>query len=87
MIVDRILIILWAVILAFFCVSWLGTTHILSQIFSIAYISNIADILFFFLSALFAGILWFRVPQPIPLKIKLVAFLPPVFILFFFTIF
>ncbi|WP_455478454.1 hypothetical protein V3565_00830 [Bartonella sp. B10] len=84
MIIDRILIILLAVMLAFFCVSWLGTTHILSQMFHVAYISNIADILFFFLSVLFTGILWLSIPKPIPLKIKLVAFIPPALILFFF---
>ncbi|WP_455475621.1 hypothetical protein [Bartonella sp. B17] len=83
MIIDRLLLILWAVMLAFFCVSWLGTTHILSGMFSVAYIGNIADILFFFLSAFFAGILWLSVPQPLSLKIKLAALLPPVFVLFF----
>lgn len=87
MIVDRILLILWAVMLAFFCVSWLGTTHILSGVFSADSISNIADILFFFLSILFAGILWWSVPQPMSLKMKLAAFLPPVLILFFFIFF
>lgn len=87
MIIDRILLILWAVMLAFFCVSWLGTTHILSRMFSVTYIGNIADILFFFLSALFAGILWWSIPQPISWKIKLAAFLPPAFILFFFIAF
>ncbi|MET3560239.1 hypothetical protein ABID39_000931 [Bartonella japonica] len=87
MIIDRILLILWAVMLAFFCVSWLGTTHILSQIFPIVYISNIADILFFVLSALFAGILWWSVPQPMSLKMKIAAFLPLVFVLFFFIVF
>ncbi|EJF85664.1 hypothetical protein [Candidatus Bartonella washoeensis] len=87
MIVDRLLLILWAVMLAFLCVSWLGTTHILSRIFPITYIGNIVDMLFLFLSALFAGILWWRVPQPMPLKIKLAAFLPPAFILFFFIVF
>ncbi|WP_332060382.1 hypothetical protein [Bartonella sp. CB74] len=86
MIVDRVLLVIWAVMLAFFCVSWLGTTHILSQMFSIAYIGNIADILFFFLSALFAGILWLSVPQPMSLKMKLAAFLPPAVILFSFII-
>ncbi|EJF81635.1 Uncharacterised protein [Candidatus Bartonella washoeensis] len=87
MIVDRLLLILWAVMLAFLCVSWLGTTHILSQIFPITYIGNIVDILFLFLSALFAGVLWWIVPQPMPLKIKLAAFLPPVLVLLFFTMF
>ncbi|KEC55484.1 hypothetical protein [Bartonella koehlerae] len=87
MIIDRILLILWAVMLAFFCVSCLGTTHILSQIVSVAYIDNIVDILFFFLSALFAGTLWWNVPQPMPLKMKLAAFLPPVFIFFLFIVF
>ncbi|WP_455477656.1 hypothetical protein [Bartonella sp. B41] len=85
MVIDRILLILWAVMFAFFCVSWLGTTHILSRIFPISYIGNIADILFLFLSALFAGILWLSVPKPIPLKIKLAAFLPPIIVLFIFT--
>ncbi|WP_273723836.1 hypothetical protein [Bartonella sp. AU18XJBT] len=83
MIIDRILLVLWAVILAFFCVSWLGTTHILSGMFTVAYISNIADFLFFFLSALFAGILWWKIPQPMSLKMKLAAFLLPVLILCF----
>ncbi|WP_246588311.1 hypothetical protein [Bartonella raoultii] len=87
MIIDRILLIIWAVMLAFVCVSWLGTTHILSRIFPIDSISNIADILFFFLSTVFAGVLWWSIPQPIPLKIKLAAFLPPIFILFFCIIF
>ncbi|EJF75181.1 hypothetical protein HWV54_06190 [Bartonella alsatica] len=87
MIVDRILVVIWAVVLAFFCVSWLGTTHIISRMFTVACISNIADILFFFLSALFAGILWWSVPQPMSWKMKLAAFLPPVFILFFFIAF
>ncbi|WP_375653299.1 hypothetical protein [Bartonella sp. OD88NMGDW] len=87
MIIDRILLVLWAVILAFFCVSWLGTTHILSGMFTVAYISNIADFLFFFLSALFSGILWWKIPQPMSLKMKLAAFLLPVLILFFFIIF
>ncbi|WP_317994032.1 hypothetical protein [Bartonella gliris] len=87
MIVDRILLILWAVMLAFFCVSWLGTTHILSRIVSVAYIGNSADILFFVLSALFAGILWWSVPQPMSFKIKLAAFLPLAFVLFFFIVF
>lgn len=87
MTIDRILLTLWAVMLAFFCVSWLGTTHILSQIFPIIYISNIADILFFVLSALFAGILWWRVPQPMSLKMRIAAFLPLVFVLFFFIVF
>ncbi|WP_455474531.1 hypothetical protein [Bartonella sp. B30(2025)] len=82
MIIDRILLILWAVMLAFLCVSWLGTTHILSGMFSVAYITNIVDILFFFLSAFFAGILWLTMPQPLSLKIKLAAFLPPAFVLF-----
>ncbi|MCZ2158207.1 hypothetical protein NPX99_02745 [Bartonella sp. 220] len=86
-VIDRILLILWAVILAFFCVSLVGTTHILSQIFPITYIGNIADILFFFLSALFAGILWWSIPQPMSLKMKLAAFLPLVLILFVFTMF
>ncbi|WP_375622910.1 MULTISPECIES: hypothetical protein [unclassified Bartonella] len=87
MIIDRILLVLWAVILAFFCVSWLGTTHILSRMFTVAYMSNIADFLFFFLSALFAGILWWKIPQPMSLKMKLAAFLLPVLILCFFIIF
>ncbi|WP_429136325.1 hypothetical protein [Bartonella heixiaziensis] len=87
MIVDRLLLILWAVMLAFLCVSWLGTTHILSRIFPITYIGNIADMLFLFLSALFAGILWWNIPQPISLKTKLVAFLPPVLVLVFFIVF
>ncbi|WP_455481434.1 hypothetical protein V3564_01850 [Bartonella sp. B12(2025)] len=87
MIIDRILLVLWAVMLAFFCVSWLGSTHILSRMFAVAYISDIADILFFFLSALFAGILWWKIPQPMPWKMKLTAFLPPALILFFFTVF
>ncbi|WP_375649072.1 hypothetical protein [Bartonella sp. OT172YNZD] len=87
MIIDRILLVLWAVILAFFCVSWLGTTHILSGMFTVAYMSNIADFLFFFLSALFAGILWWKIPQPMSLKMKLAAFLLPVLILCFFIIF
>ncbi|WP_455466604.1 hypothetical protein [Bartonella sp. B39] len=79
MIIDRVLLVLWAVMLAFFCVSWLGTTHILSKIFPIVCIGDIADVLFFFLSALFAGILWWSVPQPMSLKIKMAAFLPPAF--------
>ncbi|WP_019224340.1 hypothetical protein [Bartonella rattimassiliensis] len=87
MIIDRILLVLWAVMSAFFCVSWLGTTHILSQMFSVAYMNYIADFLFFFLSALFSGILWWKIPQPMSLKMKLAAFLLPVFILFFFIIF
>ncbi|WP_345113947.1 hypothetical protein [Bartonella jaculi] len=87
MIVDRFLLILWAVMLSFLCVSWLGTTHVLSQMFPISYIGNIADILFLFLSALFAGILWWNVPQPMSLKMKLVAFLPPALVLFFFIVF
>ncbi|EJF81892.1 hypothetical protein [Bartonella doshiae] len=87
MIIDRILLVLWAVMLAFFCVSWLGTTHILSRMFSATSIVNIADILFFVLSAFFATILWLRVPQPISLKMKLVAFLPPALVLFFFIVF
>ncbi len=87
MMIDRILLVLWGVMLAFFCVSWLGTTHILSEIFTVAYISNVADFLFFFLSALFAGILWWKIPQPMPLKMKLAAFSLPVFILFFVIIF
>ncbi|WP_375658833.1 hypothetical protein [Bartonella sp. MR30HLJHH] len=87
MMIDRILLVLWAVILAFFCVSWLGTTHILSGMFTVAYISNSVDFLFFFLSALFAGILWWKIPQPMSLKMKLAAFLLPVLILFFFIIF
>ncbi|WP_041578448.1 membrane protein [Bartonella vinsonii] len=86
-VIDRILLVLWAVILAFFCVSLVGTMHILSRIFPIAYIGNIADILFFFLSALFAGILWWSIPQPMSLKMKLAAFLPLALILFFFTMF
>ncbi|WP_345095970.1 hypothetical protein [Bartonella acomydis] len=87
MIIDRILLILWAVMLAFFCISWLGTTHILSRIFTAAYISNIVDILFFFLSALFAGILWWSIPQPMSWKMKLAAFLPPALFLFLFITF
>ncbi len=87
MIIDRILLVLWAVMLSFFCVSWLGTTHILSEMFAVSYISNIADFLFFFLSTLFAGILWWKIPQPLSLKMKLAAFLLPVLILFFFIIF
>ncbi|ENN93450.1 hypothetical protein m02_04600 [Bartonella bovis m02] len=84
--VDRILLALWAVMLAFFCVSWLGTTHILSQIFSIIHIDYIADILFFFLCILFAGILWWSVPRPISLKIKLAAFLSPALVLLYFIV-
>lgn len=87
MIIERILLVLWAVMLAFFCVSWLGTTHILSQMFSVTYIGTIADILFFFLSALFAGILWWIVPKTMTLKMKLAAFLPPVLVLLFFIVF
>ncbi|WP_246257368.1 hypothetical protein [Bartonella gabonensis] len=86
-IIDRILLVLWAVVLAFFCVSWLGTTHILSRMFTDVDISNIADSLFFFLSALFAGILWWSIPQPMFLKMRLAAFFLPVFILFFVIIF
>ncbi|WP_083859166.1 hypothetical protein [Bartonella florencae] len=85
MIIDRILLVLWAVTLAFFCVSWLGTTHILSQIFTATYISNVADILFFFLSALFASILWWCLPQPLPLKIRLAAFLLPILFFLLFS--
>ncbi|WP_254493830.1 hypothetical protein [Bartonella sp. B1099] len=87
MIIDRILLVLWAVMLAFFCVSWLGTTHILSGIFAVADMSNIADFLFFFLSALFAGILWWRIPQPMSFKMRLAAFFLPAFIWFFAIIF
>ncbi|WP_246786270.1 hypothetical protein [Bartonella taylorii] len=87
MIIDRILLVLWAVMLAFFCVLWLGTTRILSQMFPVVYIGTIADILFFFLSALFAGILWWSVPHPMSLKMKMAAFLPPIFVLFFFIVF
>ncbi|WP_336276259.1 hypothetical protein [Bartonella sp. CB178] len=84
---DRFLLISWAVMLSFFCVSWLGTTHILSELFSIAYVSGVADVLFFLLSALFAGILWWSVPRPLPLKMRLAAFLPPALALFFFIVF
>lgn len=84
-IIDRVLLILWAVMLAFLCVSWLGTTHILSRIFSATYIGDIADILFFFLCALFTGILWWGIPQPMPLKMKLAASLPPLLVLLFFV--
>ncbi|MBB4076101.1 hypothetical protein GGR08_000389 [Bartonella fuyuanensis] len=87
MMIDRILLVLWAVMLAFLCVSWLGTTHILSRVFSIAYMSDVVDFLFFFLSVLFAGILWWKIPHPMPLKMKLAAFLLPVLISFFFIIF
>ncbi|EJF83905.1 hypothetical protein MCU_00573 [Bartonella elizabethae Re6043vi] len=87
MIIDRILLVLWAVMLAFFCVSWLGTTHILSGMFAVSDTSNIADFLFFFLSAFFAGILWWRIPQPMSLKMRLAAFFLPVLILFFVIIF
>ncbi|MCZ2203781.1 hypothetical protein [Bartonella sp. A05] len=87
MMIDRILLLIWAVMLSFLCVAWLGTTHILSQIFPVIYISNVADVLFFFLCAFFSGILWWKVPRPMPLKMKLVAFLPPAFILLFFMIF
>ncbi|MCZ2328568.1 hypothetical protein [Bartonella sp. F02] len=83
MVFDRILLILWAVMLSFFCVSWLGTTHILSQMFSVIYINTIVDILFFLLCVLFAGILWWNIPQPMPLKMKLAASLPPALVIFF----
>ncbi|PIT70072.1 hypothetical protein [Bartonella tribocorum] len=83
MIIDRILLVLWAVMLAFFCVSWLGTTHILSGVFFVADMSNIADFLFFFLSVLFAGILWWSIPQPMSFKMRLAALFLPVLILFF----
>ncbi|WP_244979356.1 hypothetical protein [Bartonella queenslandensis] len=86
MIIDRILLILWAVMFAFFCVSWLGTTHILSGVFAISDMSNIADFLFFFLSALFAGILWWTIPNPMSLKMRLAAFFLPVIILLFVII-
>ncbi|WCR55177.1 hypothetical protein [Bartonella clarridgeiae] len=87
MIFDRVLLIVWAVALAFFCVSWLGTTNILSQIFSVSHINAIVDILFFFLSVLFSGILWYILPQPIPLQMKLAAFLPLILVLLFIIIF
>ncbi|WP_336294132.1 hypothetical protein [Bartonella sp. CB169] len=87
MIVDRALLALWAVMLAFFCVSWLGSTHILSRMFPVTYIGNIADILFFFLSTFFAVILYWKVPQPMSWKTQLAALLPPVLILFFLTVF
>ncbi|WP_040298576.1 MULTISPECIES: hypothetical protein [Bartonella] len=87
MIIDQILLVLWAVMLAFFCISWLGTTHILSRMFSVTYIGTIADILFFFLSALFAGILWWSVPKTMSLKMKLAAFFPPALVLLFFIVF
>ncbi|WP_142416308.1 hypothetical protein [Bartonella massiliensis] len=87
MMIDCILLVLWAVMLAFFCVSWLGTTHILSGMFAVADMSNLADFLFFFLSAFFAGILWWSIPQPLSFKMRLAAFLLPVFILFFVIIF
>ncbi|WP_039760139.1 hypothetical protein [Bartonella queenslandensis] len=86
MIIDRILLILWAVMSAFFCVSWLGTTHILSGVFAVADMSNIVDFLFFFLSTLFAGILWWTIPQPMSFKMRLAAFFLPVIILFFVII-
>ncbi|WP_332066116.1 hypothetical protein [Bartonella sp. CB189] len=87
MIVDRILLISWSVMLAFFCVLLLGETHILSRFFSVTYISSIADILFFFLSTLFAALLWLSIPQPMSLKMRLTAFLLPAFILFLFIAF
>ncbi|AQX27821.1 MULTISPECIES: hypothetical protein [unclassified Bartonella] len=87
MIFDRVLFILWAIIIAFFCVSWLGTTNILSQIFSVSYINTIVDILFFFLCALFSGILWCILPQPISLQMKLAASLPLILVLLFIIVF
>ncbi|WP_455479790.1 hypothetical protein V4B17_01695 [Bartonella sp. B23] len=87
MIIDRILLVLWAVMLAFFCVSWLGTTNILSKVLPIVCVGDTADVLFFFLSALFAGILWWSVPQPVSWKMKMAAFLPPAFFLLFLIVF
>ncbi|MDD9333789.1 MAG: hypothetical protein PV354_09010 [Bartonella sp.] len=86
MIFDRVLLILWAVILAFFCVSWLGTTNILSKIFFVSHINIIIDILFFFLCSLFAGILWWIIPKPMSLKMKLAAFLPLILVSLFIII-
>ncbi|KEG20021.1 hypothetical protein [Bartonella bacilliformis] len=85
--IDQIFLSIWAVALAFFCVSWLGTTHILSRVFSMTHIGMVVDILFFFLCVFFSWLLWWSVPQPISLKMKLAVSLPPTLILLLFIIF
>lgn len=86
MIYDRLLILIWSVLLAFFAVFWLGTTHILSRIFGVVDLKQAADILFFVFCGLFALGFYAILPRPLSLKLKMAASLPPFIVLSYFIV-
>lgn len=84
MMFDRLLILAWAIAIAFLSVSALGTTHLLSTMFMVTNVGRAADVLFVATTIIVAGLLWYFVPQPLtPIK-KVAASLPPLFLLLYF---
>lgn len=84
MIYDRIITLLWAVVLAFLMSTWLGTTNILSQTLQVTNIAYAADVIFVVTCAIFAGCIWFLMPKPLSVKARLAALLPPALIILYF---
>ena len=84
MIYDRIITLLWAVVLAFLTSIWLGTTNILSQTLQVTNIAYAADIIFVVICAIFAGCIWYLMPRPLSMQARLAALLLPALILLYF---
>lgn len=84
MIYDRLLILVWAAIAAFFSASWLGETTILSKTFNLTEVTYAADIVFMSASVLFSVIFWYAIPRPLSPMVRVMATLPPLFLLVFY---
>lgn len=86
MVSNRILILIWASFFAFLSASWLGSTHIVSNIFHADNIIFAANVFFVVALILFALALHYILPKTLPIIIKVVAILPPLafFVLFLF---
>jgi len=85
-ILSQLLIVIWAVALAFLTLAGLGATGVFSFLFGEKRVLVAVDIAFPVLSVVFGMALWRFAPRLRSLPLKMAAFLPPCLLLLFLLV-
>jgi len=81
---QRLLVVLWSVMLSFVVLALIGTTSLMSNLVEAAQISLIIEIGFVTLSGIFAVLLWRFIPMPRHKLTQILALLAPLVFFFLF---
>lgn len=77
----RLSLLIWAVLAGVLITSWIGSTRLLSGTFHIENITLAANVIFIFTTVLVAILLHLVLPEVMPKKLAVIAFLLPLLVL------